>query len=181
MEMRDDDGHIKLPQLQLPSSSTSSLAATASSCPPPQIRSSSHTCGYCKREFRSAQGLGGHMNVHRLDRARLIHHQCSSHRLSLAAASPPNPNHSRTVLDLLGSGRCRCSRTHSSAASDGDPAVLAATKLGSICRLSSAAASSALVKDIEVMKNLGMMRMGACSHGDGAEERLDLELRLGNS
>ncbi|CAN6217620.1 unnamed protein product [Urochloa humidicola] len=178
MEMRDD-GHIKL--LQLPCSSNSSLPATVSSCPPPQIRSSSssHTCGYCKREFRSAQGLGSHMNVHRLDRARLIHHQCSSHRLSLAAAAspPPHPNHhSRTVLDLLGSG-CRCNRTHS-VAIDGGPAVPAATKLGSICRFSSA--SSAVIKDVEVMKNLGMSRMGACSHGDGAEERLDLELRLGN-
>ncbi|CAN6204420.1 unnamed protein product [Urochloa humidicola] len=178
MEMLRDDGHIKL--LQLPYCSDTSAAA-ASSCPPPQIRSSSssHTCGYCKREFRSAQGLGGHMNVHRMDRARLIHHQCSSHRLSHAAASPPNPNnHSRTVLDLLGSA-CRCSRTHGAASDDGGPAVpAAATKLG-ICRLSSAS-SSAAVKDIEVMKNLGM-RMGACSHGDGAEERVDLELRLGNA
>ncbi|CAL5081402.1 unnamed protein product [Urochloa decumbens] len=179
MEMMRDDGHIKL--LQLPCSGNSSMAATASSCPPPKIRpsSSSHTCGYCKREFRSAQGLGGHMNVHRMDRARLIHHQCSSHRLSLAAASPPpNPNHSRTVLDLLGSGR-PCSRTHG-AANDGGPSVpaSAATKLG-VCRFSSA--SSAAVKDIEVMKNLGM-RMEACSHGDGAEEHVvDLELRLGNS
>ncbi|CAL5064442.1 unnamed protein product [Urochloa decumbens] len=178
MEMRDD-GHINL--LQLPCSGNSSLAATASSCPPPQIRSSSssHTCGYCKREFRSAQGLGGHMNVHRMDRARLIHHQCSSHRLSLAAASPPpNPNHSRTVLDLLGSGGCPCSRTHG-AASDGGPAVPAAATMLGICCFSSAS-SSAMIKGIEVMKNL-RMRMGACSHGDGAEEHVDLELRLGNS
>ncbi|KAM5563547.1 transcriptional regulator SUPERMAN-like [Rosa sericea] len=29
------------------------------------------TCSFCKREFRSAQALGGHMNVHRRDRARL--------------------------------------------------------------------------------------------------------------
>ncbi|XP_048430198.1 transcriptional regulator SUPERMAN-like [Pyrus x bretschneideri] len=28
-------------------------------------------CSFCKREFRSAQALGGHMNVHRRDRARL--------------------------------------------------------------------------------------------------------------
>ncbi|KAI3494794.1 hypothetical protein L1887_40406 [Cichorium endivia] len=34
---------------------------------PPQ----SYTCTFCKREFRSAQALGGHMNVHRRDRARL--------------------------------------------------------------------------------------------------------------
>ncbi|KMZ70351.1 hypothetical protein ZOSMA_1G03330 [Zostera marina] len=31
----------------------------------------SYACSFCKREFRSAQALGGHMNVHRRDRARL--------------------------------------------------------------------------------------------------------------
>ncbi|KAE8713775.1 nitrate transporter 1.5-like [Hibiscus syriacus] len=31
----------------------------------------SYTCTFCLREFRSAQALGGHMNVHRRDRARL--------------------------------------------------------------------------------------------------------------
>nr|AWJ95172.1 stipules reduced [Lathyrus odoratus] len=31
----------------------------------------SYSCHFCKREFRSAQALGGHMNVHRRDRARL--------------------------------------------------------------------------------------------------------------
>ncbi|KAG6785823.1 hypothetical protein D5086_004383 [Populus alba] len=30
-----------------------------------------YTCSFCKREFSSAQALGGHMNVHRRDRARL--------------------------------------------------------------------------------------------------------------
>ncbi|KAK1570313.1 hypothetical protein Q3G72_000092 [Acer saccharum] len=33
----------------------------------------SYSCSFCKREFRSAQALGGHMNVHRRDRARLKH------------------------------------------------------------------------------------------------------------
>jgi hypothetical protein len=31
----------------------------------------SYSCHFCKREFRSAQALGGHMNVHRRDRAKL--------------------------------------------------------------------------------------------------------------
>ncbi|XP_022766199.1 zinc finger protein 10-like [Durio zibethinus] len=31
----------------------------------------SYSCSFCSREFRSAQALGGHMNVHRRDRARL--------------------------------------------------------------------------------------------------------------
>ncbi|CAI9780118.1 unnamed protein product [Fraxinus pennsylvanica] len=31
----------------------------------------SYNCSFCRREFRSAQALGGHMNVHRRDKARL--------------------------------------------------------------------------------------------------------------
>ncbi|KAF2912297.1 hypothetical protein DAI22_11g244300 [Oryza sativa Japonica Group] len=37
-----------------------------------------YTCSFCQREFRSAQALGGHMNVHRRDRARLRQRQTSS-------------------------------------------------------------------------------------------------------
>ncbi|XP_020697092.1 zinc finger protein 4-like [Dendrobium catenatum] len=29
-----------------------------------------YACSFCRRQFRSAQALGGHMNVHRRDRAR---------------------------------------------------------------------------------------------------------------
>lgn len=36
----------------------------------------SYSCSFCKREFRSAQALGGHMNVHRRDRARLKQSSC---------------------------------------------------------------------------------------------------------
>lgn len=58
----------------------------------------SYTCNFCNREFRSAQALGGHMNVHRRDRARLkqsvspnineaLNHQNHSNsRVSLSAA-----------------------------------------------------------------------------------------------
>lgn len=38
----------------------------------------SYSCSFCRREFRSAQALGGHMNVHRKDRARLKQQQPSS-------------------------------------------------------------------------------------------------------
>uniref|UniRef100_A0A7N0U609 C2H2-type domain-containing protein n=1 Tax=Kalanchoe fedtschenkoi TaxID=63787 RepID=A0A7N0U609_KALFE len=46
----------------------------------------SYTCTFCRREFRSAQALGGHMNVHRRDRARL--HQTQN---SLTKINSPNP------------------------------------------------------------------------------------------
>lgn len=61
----------------------------------------SYTCSFCKREFRSAQALGGHMNVHRRDRARLrqspprdSHHHCPPLNLNLS----PNPNFSTCTL-----------------------------------------------------------------------------------
>lgn len=45
----------------------------------------SYSCSFCRREFKSAQALGGHMNVHRRDRARLknslnksTNHKCPS-------------------------------------------------------------------------------------------------------
>ncbi|CAF1967093.1 BnaC07g48230D [Brassica napus] len=49
----------------------------------------SYTCSFCKRELRSAQALGGHMNVHRRERARLRLQQSSS---SSSTPSPPYPN-----------------------------------------------------------------------------------------
>ncbi|CAL9137717.1 unnamed protein product [Musa acuminata var. zebrina] len=32
--------------------------------------SRTYCCSFCRREFKSAQALGGHMNVHRRDKAR---------------------------------------------------------------------------------------------------------------
>ncbi|MED6120759.1 hypothetical protein PIB30_024048 [Stylosanthes scabra] len=49
----------------------------------------SYSCSFCRREFRSAQALGGHMNVHRRDRARLKQHQPSS----------PTINHDQEIID----------------------------------------------------------------------------------
>ena len=53
----------------------------------------SYTCAFCRREFKSAQALGGHMNVHRRDRARMRegHHGGSAAaqlQLGGAATSP---------------------------------------------------------------------------------------------
>ncbi|KAE8665416.1 putative Myosin family protein with Dil domain [Hibiscus syriacus] len=49
-----------------------------------------YSCSFCKREFRSAQALGGHMNVHRKDRARL--RLLSSWVLESQNPNKPNPN-----------------------------------------------------------------------------------------
>lgn len=67
----------------------------------------SYTCTFCRREFRSAQALGGHMNVHRRDRARL--RQCAppDHDQEPIAAPLPAPeladHHQQQLLQLHGS------------------------------------------------------------------------------
>ncbi|XP_008465205.2 transcriptional regulator SUPERMAN [Cucumis melo] len=58
----------------------------------PWASSRAYTCGFCKRQFQSAQALGGHMNVHRRDRAKL--------RRSLPLDSATNDDHHH---DFLGS------------------------------------------------------------------------------
>ncbi|XP_027349019.1 transcriptional regulator SUPERMAN-like [Abrus precatorius] len=47
-----------------------------------------YACSFCKREFKSAQALGGHMNVHRRDRARLR----SSLSTWVSECPKPNPS-----------------------------------------------------------------------------------------
>ncbi|KAK7300752.1 hypothetical protein RJT34_11601 [Clitoria ternatea] len=52
----------------------------------------SYSCTFCKREFRSAQALGGHMNIHRRDRARLKQN-LSPHDNNYDHQYPPLDNH----------------------------------------------------------------------------------------
>ncbi|GAV76549.1 zf-C2H2_6 domain-containing protein, partial [Cephalotus follicularis] len=62
----------------------------------------SYSCSFCKRDFRSAQALGGHMNVHRRDRARLkqspslpneiFHHDHQTHQNPFTSLGFQNPS-----------------------------------------------------------------------------------------
>ncbi|CAI8584865.1 unnamed protein product [Vicia faba] len=58
----------------------------------------SYTCSFCRREFRSAQALGGHMNVHRRDRARLHQNQPPLNSSSTFIHIPPQ--------ELVNAGLC---------------------------------------------------------------------------
>ncbi|KAI3727895.1 hypothetical protein L6452_16522 [Arctium lappa] len=51
----------------------------------------SYTCTFCRREFQSAQALGGHMNVHRRDRARLHQSQTRLMNPNLSSSALLNP------------------------------------------------------------------------------------------
>ncbi|KAJ9543543.1 hypothetical protein OSB04_023250 [Centaurea solstitialis] len=56
-------------------------------------------CNFCKKEYKSAQALGGHMNVHRRDRARLRLSSPSHH--DHPANPNPNPNFSSSSMRCL--------------------------------------------------------------------------------
>ncbi|XP_062227297.1 zinc finger protein 11-like [Phragmites australis] len=126
-----------------------SLATGCFSWPPLQRSSSSYTCGYCRREFWSAQALGGHMNVHRRDRARL--RQCCSASAYTSSLRPlPNLNFSPTTSE---------------------PVVY---RFFSATTSATAAATKAAF-EVNLELGIGVCSGG----GDIEEDGLDLELRLG--
>ncbi|CAL5018300.1 unnamed protein product [Urochloa decumbens] len=189
MERRDHGRSLKPLPTWTPGHNFS-LAAAAGSCFPwPAQRplpssSSSYTCGYCRREFRSAQALGGHMNVHRRDRARL--RQCCSPAWPSSslpagpnhlAASPHPQQHHRAPLPNL-----NCSPLHCAAAGAASEAPVIYSFFSTTAAASSTTVAAATkAAAFEVSLELGI---GVCGGRGGEameEEGLDLELRLGCS
>ncbi|KAG6618056.1 hypothetical protein I3842_Q132700 [Carya illinoinensis] len=69
-----------------------------------------YSCGFCNRKFRSAQALGGHMNVHRIERARMrllasskfsphTHHRLPS--LSSPLSAPTDEEKKQVIIPEL--------------------------------------------------------------------------------
>ncbi|KAJ7961385.1 Transcriptional regulator like [Quillaja saponaria] len=59
------------------------------------VQARSYTCAFCKRGFSNAQALGGHMNIHRRDRAKLKQQSSEENLLTLDMSiknTNPNPN-----------------------------------------------------------------------------------------
>ncbi|GMH19964.1 hypothetical protein Nepgr_021805 [Nepenthes gracilis] len=63
----------------------------------------SYTCSFCRREFRSAQALGGHMNVHRRDRARMRHSPIANTPINLNFIPNNNNDNINSSARLLSS------------------------------------------------------------------------------
>ncbi|OEL24810.1 hypothetical protein BAE44_0014173 [Dichanthelium oligosanthes] len=121
----------------------------------------SYTCAFCRREFRSAQALGGHMNVHRRDRAKMRggHH-------GSAVAQPQ-----------LGSGEA--------SATDETPPAAAVTKYAAVLYpiLNSNAAGAVLIPSGDVLLSAPVELAPShdqCHVSDDEEDGkdVDLELRL---
>ncbi|KAI4370582.1 hypothetical protein MLD38_018922 [Melastoma candidum] len=65
----------------------------------------SYSCTFCSREFRSAQALGGHMNVHRRDRASLKLSQSGQTEKEAETTTDHHPNKDRCLTSSLNSSR----------------------------------------------------------------------------
>ncbi|GMI69759.1 RABBIT EARS [Hibiscus trionum] len=75
----------------------------------------SYSCSFCGREFTSAQALGGHMNVHRRDRARARLNQSPSSQDKVLQFQPeqlcsfvdnPNPNSNHATFPSASKENC---------------------------------------------------------------------------
>ncbi|KAK4761623.1 hypothetical protein SAY87_029507 [Trapa incisa] len=139
----------------------------------------SYTCSFCKKEFRSAQALGGHMNVHRRDRAsKRLHH--SLRPLPTASMPPHSPPSSSSTLTLereqanLSGGFCLLHhllpQSEAFIPSSWTPTATRRDLLG-----------KAGVSSSHISNNCPTTQSGhGCSENNSGAEDLDLELRLGH-
>ena len=148
-----------------------------------------YRCSFCKKEFRSAQALGGHMNVHRRDRAKL--RQSPSWDFPNPSPSPnPNPNfsssssffpHMSTHYTSLTPSLASFSSPSSTTTND-QRVPLLSKNMGAFLDQVGGFKGSIQEKEPRVCKKkefLGLdLDMGV--HEDSKED-LDLELRLGYS
>ncbi|XP_057808040.1 transcriptional regulator TAC1-like [Salvia miltiorrhiza] len=119
------------------------------------FKTKSFRCSFCKRGFSNAQALGGHMNIHRKDRAKLREFS-DENLLSLEISRSANSDDSLPPESLLGEKlSLKNDLSH-----DGDDQ---ATNLNSCVK----APATEINDDVE-SKQLEL------KHGE-----LDLELRLG--
>ncbi|GLT37502.1 hypothetical protein SLA2020_118150 [Shorea laevis] len=61
--------------------------------------SRSYSCSFCQKGFSNAQALGGHMNIHRRDRAKLREQTSDETMLSLDVATGNQLDHSQDFED----------------------------------------------------------------------------------
>ncbi|OAY49833.1 zinc finger protein 11 [Manihot esculenta] len=166
-----------------------------------------YTCSFCKRQFNSAQALGGHMNVHRRDRAMLI--QLPSW---VFGCQNPKPNFSSSSSLSLSSSRSTsanflsypCTHHHSlispsftsfSSSPSKNSAALECPQLSSSTQLSEDLIKKKSVRavvqveeinkgfaekyELEVLKKNEVISLDLEIGCKDPKEVLDLELRLG--
>ncbi|KAK1608677.1 hypothetical protein QYE76_032350 [Lolium multiflorum] len=150
----------KEPQQQQPWSYCSFAASIAW---PPR----SYPCSFCEREFRSAQALGGHMNVHRRDRARL-------RQGSPPPPPPPRPAAAGSVNPRWAAAAIP-NLNYPPPPPPSQPSLYHTGGRSYECNERSSVAASAKAKGLELGVGAGVH----CCVEEEKEDGLDLELRLG--
>lgn len=132
----------------------------------------SYTCSFCRREFRSAQALGGHMNVHRRERALLRQSPpWESH------SSSQNPNYPSSLPALVNNNIASTCTTSN---------LLASSLTCASTSSPSMASASALTRDHDVNLTKGLFvdkKMKGCEEKEAAGGQKDglvtLDLEIG--
>uniref|UniRef100_A0A9I9D770 C2H2-type domain-containing protein n=1 Tax=Cucumis melo TaxID=3656 RepID=A0A9I9D770_CUCME len=153
-----------------------------------------YNCTFCGREFRSAQALGGHMNVHRRDRVR-FHHQTQLNSIQHVSPSFTIPT-PKLIYNNEIDEVCFLYQLPN----DNIDFLNSITSSGACLQSPSTAqhpSSSRTASSLQSLKSPGELRGGTssssshCSHmsskGDDSlisindgNEKIDLELRLGH-
>ncbi|XWS67110.1 hypothetical protein CRYUN_Cryun05aG0258800 [Craigia yunnanensis] len=148
----------------------------------------SYTCSFCKKGFSNAQALGGHMNIHRKDRAKL-RESSEENLLSLdivKTINPPDHDHSQVSEIILESSEkkssgpkrpCKLPReddcASASACSRDKDAIEEVKQQLSLFVEGSSMSDDIKTSDENEEENLLLI------HGSSSQIELDLELRLG--
>ncbi|KAK6231374.1 hypothetical protein QUC31_011340 [Theobroma cacao] len=127
----------------------------------------SYTCSFCKKGFSNAQALGGHMNIHRKDRAKL-RESSEENILSLDMLKTINPpdDHSQVSEIILESSEEKSS-------SPRRPIKLSREDDGGSASVSPGGKVAIKTSGESEKESLRLI------HGWTSQIELDLELRLG--
>ncbi|KAJ0051582.1 hypothetical protein Pint_03419 [Pistacia integerrima] len=145
----------------------------------------SYTCTFCRREFRSAQALGGHMNVHRRDRARLHQTQPASSTSSSTLIIPTQEFATNGGLCLLyqlpNPSGVFTPTTMTACAIDSPSPLLSISPYPSNNLIAAPSINFPSSKDPSgSIDNSNNVKENSNNYNDSAIEELDLELRLGH-
>ncbi|GMJ06041.1 ZINC FINGER PROTEIN 1, EMBRYO DEFECTIVE 3022 [Hibiscus trionum] len=147
----------------------------------------SYTCIFCRKEFRSAQALGGHMNVHRRDRDRLRRMQPATAALMNNPTSSITSTTTSTLLfptrQFSGNGGL-CPPT-SACSIDSPSTLLSISPYPSVNLMAAATSAAPLINFPVTFPGLSnSSRASTMSADDNLNEtsieELDLELRVGH-
>nr|CAN65209.1 hypothetical protein VITISV_043547 [Vitis vinifera] len=154
---------------------------------PSQARS--YECTFCKRGFSTAQALGGHMNIHRKDKAKLKKASNEAQQYSLDITKPaslfsPIPTNAKDPLQAMYSEeRSKIAWPNWIVSGEDDTTIRAQTRVGEPQKLTFLGETPSNTRDRMLTSQDMISTVNAgkgLSSGQGSSgAELDLELRLG--